>query len=150
MEEKTLHNSEQCYVMKKLTNLDISQNYRDGEYWFMRSDFMGAFACWVVKQSPYAAPDISSPLSAFCGYLGFIFPDNLPKKFTYDELAKIIHEDTFGAIPGIMALNKPKVSTGNGYNNRHSEPHPDYDFIDLSALARNIFFMMLRESITQA
>ncbi len=134
----------------RLTNLDIKTHYRDRECWFMMSDFLGAFAYWVVAQSPYHDPDISSPLSAFRGYLAFIYPDNLPKKFTYEELAMIIHKDVFEAIPAVEALNHPKISEGVGYRNRHSEPHPDYDFIDLGALARNVFYMILRENITQS
>ena len=133
----------------ELTNLDISTHYKDKNFYFMRSDFMGAFAYWSVKISPYNDPDISSPLSAFSRYLSFVFPDNLPKKFTYDELREIVNEKVFEEIPAIRALNEPKISSGEGYNNRYDNPHPDYDFIDLGALARNIFFMLIRESIIE-
>ena len=136
----------------KLTNRDISIHYRDRDYYFMKSDFMGAFSYWVVVQSPYSLPDISSPLSAFYGYLAFIFADELPKKFTYDELSKLISEDVFESIPAINELNKPKIDIGSGITaeSRYHKPKPDYDFIDLGALARNIFYMMLRENITQS
>ena len=53
----------------KLTNLDISTHYKDREYWFMRSDFMGAFAYWVVAQSPYDAPYFTQALKAFEKYV---------------------------------------------------------------------------------
>ena len=32
---------------------------------------------------------------------------------------------------------------------RYHKTKPDYDYIDLGALARNIFYMILREKITQ-
>lgn len=134
----------------KLTNLDISTHYSNRECYFMRSDFLGAFAYWVVSQSPYDTPDITSALSAFRGYLAFVFPDDSPRRFTYEELQKVINEDVFEEIPAIEILNHPKISEGAGYNNRHNKPHPDYDFIDLGALARNIFYMILRQHITQS
>ena len=134
----------------KLTNLDISTHYRDREYWLMKSDFMGAFAYWVVVQSPYPCPDISSPLSAFYGYLAFRFRKNLPVQFTYDELNGFINEEAFASMPAIMALNVPKISSGEGYDNRHAVFSPDYDFIDLGALASNVFYMLMRKQITQS
>ena len=124
--------------------------HRDGEYWFMRSDFLGAFAYWVVAQSPYDTPDILSPLQAFGAYVSERVADGMPKKFTYDELSDFISDKVFESIPEIEALNHSKVSSGPGYENRHTKMHPDYDFIDLGALARNVFYMILRQSITQA
>lgn len=129
----------------KLTNRDISENHRKGEYWFMRGDFLGAFAYWVVKQSPYDTPDILSALQAFGSYVSKRIADGQPEKFTYDELSDFISEKVFESIPEIEVLNYPKISSG-----RHKKMHPDYDFIDLGALARNVFYMILRESITQS
>jgi len=134
----------------KLTNRDISENHRDGEYWFMRSNLLGAFAYWVVAQSPYDAPDISLALTAFGEYVSERVADGMPEKFTYDELSDFISDKVFESIPEIEALNHPRVSSGPGYENRHQKMHPDYDFIDLGALARNVFYMILRESITQS
>lgn len=134
----------------KLTNRDISENHRDGEYWFMRGDFLGAFAYWVVKQSPYGTPDITAALTAFGKYVSERVKLGMPEQFTYDELSDFISEKIFESIPEIEALNHPKVSSGAGYENRHRKMHPDYDFIDLGALARNVFYMILRESITQS
>ena len=133
----------------KLTNLDISTHYRQREYWFMRNDFLGAFAYWVVAQSPYDTPDITKPLEAFGAYIASKIKDELPEKFTYDELSEFIHEAVFESIPEIEKLNHPKITSGIKYENRHSQPHPDFDFIDLGALTRNIFYMLLREAITQ-
>jgi len=135
----------------KLTNLDISTNYRDNKFYFMKSDFMGAFAYWVVVQSPYDVPDIRSPLTAFSNYIDEKYPTlyKIPELFSYDDLKNFINADIFESIPEIKILNKPKISSGKGYENRYNKPSPDYDFIGLSALAGNVFFMILREAITQ-
>jgi len=136
----------------RLTNLDISTHYRGGEYWFMHSDFLATFAYCVVAQSPYNVPDITDALTAFSKYVSIKVKERLPEMFTYDELSLFITSDVFKSIPEIEILNHPKISSGIGYENRmedYPEKNPDYDFIDLNALARNIFYMLLRESITQ-
>ena len=133
----------------RLTNLDITTNYKDKEFWFMRSDFLGAFAYWAVAQSPYDTPDITPALKAFNDYISGKIQSN-PVKFTYSELQEFINEKVFESIPEIEKLNHPKIDVGQKINfcDRYSQPKPDYDFIDLGALARNIFFMLMRESIT--
>ena len=133
----------------RLTNLDIANNYKDKEFWFMRSDFLGAFAYWAVAQSPYDTPDIMPALKAFAEYLSAKIKEN-PVKFTYTELQEFINEKVFESIPEIEKLNHPKIDVGQKINfcGRDFEPKPDYDFIDLNALARNIFFMLMRENIT--
>ena len=135
----------------RLTNLDIVTRYREKEFWFMLSDFVGAFAYWATTQSPYKILDIAA-LKAFKEYILELYPkiNEMPEMFTYKELSKIITEDVFEGIPEIELLNNPKVSSGEGYSKRHTTWHPDYDFIDLGALARNIFYMMCREYITQS
>ncbi len=133
----------------KLTNRDISTYHRGDEYYFMRSDFLGAFAHWVVVQSPYDAPDMAAALAAFAEYVGKRVQSGMPEKFTYDDLSEFISDKVFESISEIEALNHPRVSSGPGYENRHKKMHPDYDFIGLGALARNVFYMILRESITQ-
>lgn len=133
-----------------LTNCDISTHYRNREYWFNLSDFTGAFSYWVVSQSPYVAPDITKPLRAFYIFIESKFSNpKLPKSFSYDELSKIINEDSFENIPDIEALNHCLISSGPEYDDRYNNRNPDFDFIDLCALARNIFYMLLRENITQ-
>ncbi len=134
----------------RLTNLDISTNYRDNKFWLMRSDFLGAFAYWAVAQSPYDSPDITPALQAFSAYVGNRIKENVPEQFTYTELQEFINEKVFESIPEIEKLNHPKIDVGQTINfcDRYSKPKPDYDFIDLGALARNIFFMLMRESIT--
>ena len=76
---------------KTLTNLDISNGYRDIKYTFVKCTILGKFAEWVVRQSPYDTPDITNALKAFDGYLNEnVFTEDGPygdvKTFTYDEL----------------------------------------------------------------
>lgn len=136
----------------RLTNRDISTHYRKREYWFSKSSILAAFAYWVVAQSPYDVPlmKFMPALISFEKYVSKRFPhSDMPEKFTYEDLSKFIHEDVFESIPAIEKLNHPDVSSGPGYADRHNNPKPEYDFIDLGALARNVFYMILRESITQ-
>jgi len=135
----------------KLTNLDISTHYRDRKYYFMKSDFLAAFAYWVVAQSPYAAPDITAALKAFNEYVEIRIGDDCVEEFTYDELKGFINEDVFESIPEIEKLNHAKIEQGGfiASSSRYHKTKPDYDYIDLGALARNIVFMLFRESITQ-
>lgn len=135
---------------ERLTNLNISTHYQDGEFYFMRSSILGTFAHWVVVQSPYDTPDITRPLEAFGKYVAKRIKKETPEKFTYAELSEFICEDIFEAIPEIEALNHPKFRSEEGWRDRHTSLHPGYDFIDLGALARNIRFSLLREYITEA
>ena len=130
----------------KLTNFDISTHYREREYWFMRSSVLASFAYWVVYQSPYDTPDITSALNAFGVYVAGEIEDGEVKRFTYDELREFINEDVFESIPEIEKLNHPKIDTGVRFNicTRYEKPKADYDFIDLDALARNVTFMLFR------
>lgn len=132
-----------------LTNADISDNYRHVEVWMMRKDFTGQFARWVVEQSPYEVPDIAEALAAFNGYVTTLMGDEAVRKFDYEELNILISEEAFEKIPAVLALNVAKVTTGPGYANRFNEDktHPDYDFIDLGALARNMFYSIVRHHI---
>ena len=136
----------------QLTNLDISTHYRDGEYWFMRSRFNGAFAYWCVSQSPYDAPEITPALRAWDVYVQTKIPDaQMPVKFTYEELSEFVTEDALESIPEIEALAHSKNDRNGVEGPTQDIPStPDNDFIDLGALARNIFYMILREHITQA
>lgn len=137
----------------RLTNLDISTHYRGREYCFMRSSFLAAFAYWVVSQSPYDVPEITPALQAFKDYVGEIIKEGKAKMFTYESLKDVVNEDVFERIPAIEVLNHPKIEGArNGeimFTSRFHQPKPDYDFIDLGALSRNVFYMLLREQITQ-
>ena len=135
----------------RLTNLDISTNYKDREYWFMRQDFMGAFAYWLVSQSPYDSPEIDKALKAFSKHVNEFIEDGIPKSFAYDDVFLLVNEDILEGIPEIEIFNHRKNGRdGMGFCSRYDQPSPDDDFIDLGALARNVCYMVLRESITQS
>lgn len=137
----------------QLTNRDISTHYSKHKFWFSLNDFNAALAYWLVIQSPYDVPDIKKPLLAFNDYMKNMlnWKDSATGliEFSYDQLKNFINEDVFESIPQIEKLNHPKVSAGAGYADRHNNPRPNYDFIDLGALARNVFYMMLREPICE-
>lgn len=134
----------------RLTNLDISNDYRDVEMWLMRGDFTGMFARWVVEQSPYEVPDFREALTQFNGYITEVMAGETCKLFTYDELSAVISDEQLEKIPAVLALNVAKIGSGPAFVDRHSKPHPDFDFIDLGALARNIFYSMVRSYINWA
>ncbi len=116
----------------KLTNLDISQNYRDVEIWLFPSDLTAALAYWIVRQNPNDTFISDKPVKAFDNYIKPFFPEpKLPTKFSYKQLSDIIDENVFEGIPEILYLNEMKP-----------------DFIDLGALTRNVFYTILREQIT--
>ena len=64
--------------------------------------------------------------------LSFFDNPNIPQKFTYNDLKEIVNENVFENIPEILALNNLKPS-----------------FIDLYALARNVFYMIIRTYIVE-
>lgn len=114
-----------------LTNRIIIENYSDIELYLMLNDFKGAFAYWIVVQTNNTEFDFKVPLDAFVNYLKLNYFNNSDGvlKFTYDELDRLISSELFCNIPEIMALNQID------------------DFIDLGALARNVFYMIIKLQI---
>lgn len=135
---------------RRLTNADIAVHYNDVELHMMRQDFTGMFARWVVKQSPYEVPMLTGALAGFNDYITGVMGGEEVKKFTYEELSQVFSEEEFEKIPDVLALNVARVQEGPGYANRHEAPSPHYDFIDLGALARNIFYSLVRSHICWA
>lgn len=135
-----------------ITNLFISKTYNKSSFCFIKSDFLSAFSYWVVLQSPYDTPDINDALKAFNDYISEkVFMDgDVPVKLSYEDLNNIINSKVFESIPEIEILNHAKIPVKGDFLfvDRYSEIKPDYDFIDLGALARNIFYMLIREKIT--
>lgn len=115
----------------KLTNRDISENYRDYEVWLFPHDLTAAFAYCVVSQNEADTITLDKPLEAFRKYIEPLFPEpKLPTKFSYERLSGIIDRKAFEKIPEMVFLGE--------------KPHS----IDFSALGRNIFYDVLRERIT--
>lgn len=117
-----------------LHNIDISANYKDHVFYLMLSDFKGAMAYWLVAQNTKCHFNINIPVKAFTEYLEFVYFAKKDKviTLTYEGLENAISENVLLAIPEIRALNLP-------------EKH----FLDIAALARNVFYMICRNSITQ-
>jgi hypothetical protein len=76
----------------KLTNKDISDNFRDVKFLFTKKDFLAAFSYWVVYQSPYDTPDIQPALKAFESYIDLLFVGRGIIYLSYDKLLDIINE----------------------------------------------------------
>jgi hypothetical protein len=142
--------------MKKnhtLTNRDISEQYRNTEFYLMKSELLGTLASLLVQQSPYDVPNINKALKSYNKFLKGKF-DTVDKvvKFTYEELSKYISDDVFESIPEIEIFNHSKKDSGEGFiasSSRYHKTKADYDFVDLGALSRNIFYEICRNHITQ-
>lgn len=93
----------------KLHNTDISEKHQDTTFNLMQSDFMGAFAYWVVVQSPYPTPDITEPLKGFYRYISEKIAENDVKQMKQSDIWDIINEDVFESIPEIEKLNHAKI-----------------------------------------
>ena len=121
----------------RLTNMIISGKFSGESFHLMINDFRCAFAYWAMRQSLFCEsnhPRVMAAVDAFTKFLQRRYFKNEEDvvKFDYANLEKIVSEDIFIAIPEVMALNETR-------------PH----FIDLGALARNVFYMIVRDQITQ-
>jgi hypothetical protein len=100
-----------------------------------RKTVLGALASWAVQQSPYVVPNhLTEALQEF---------DRALSSDEYFETScKALHEvvrGTFEGCPSILAWNNPRKGSHTiVFSSRYDTPHPDYDFIDLDALARNV------------
>ena len=110
--------------------------------WASKSDFTGALAMWLVKQSPYIVPDNLSVCI-------IKFYNKLDEIETFDELGMAEVElstltskvdSILESIPEIVQLNERKNKReGIGFSSRYSKkPEPDDDFIDITAVAQDI------------
>lgn len=125
------------FEMKKdrLTNSDISDNYNDQLFYLMLSDFTGAMAYWLAAYQHKSNISIDKPLKSFSEYMQRMYfqRHDIVTVFTYKQLKTLISEEVFITIPELLELNQI----------------PTEYFYDLGALARNVFYMICREQITQ-
>ena len=121
----------------KLTNQDISANFGDIKMHLMLNDFRGAMAYWLASQQINTSIKIGidKPLNALTKNMQqkYFKTESSVIEFTYEKLKNLVSEDVFIAIPELMELNEIDGK----------------DFYDLGALSRNVFYMILREQITQ-
>jgi len=103
--------------------------------YLLPEDILSAFAYWVTSQNPNKELiNITPALTAYRKHTLLAFPNpKMPEEFNWNSLKALVNSDLFEEIPEILALNELKP-----------------DFIDLGALARNVFYMVLREQITQS
>ena len=118
-----------------LTSREISESFMNETFYLMLGDFTGAMAYWLAGNQHRAKIDIDKPIKAFSEYLQqkYFTTHDTVKEFTYEQLNVLISEDVFITIPELLELNQI----------------PSKDFYDLGALARNVFYMICREQITQ-
>jgi len=119
----------------------------------MKGELLGTLASWIIQQSPYDTPNITKAIKGYDKFLNAKF-DTEDKVicFKYRELSEYISEDVFESIPEIETLNHSKKDAGEGFiasSSRFHKTKADYDFIDLSALSRNVFYSICRNHITQ-
>lgn len=115
----------------ELTNMALSEKYSTTEFGLFPSDFLAAFAYWVTAQNTNGTFIVNKPLEAYSKFVMPFFENpKIPTKFTFQQVSGMIHDTVFENIPEILELNE-------------MEP----DFIDLEALARNVFFMVIRAQV---
>lgn len=100
-----------------------------------RSAVLGALASWSVRQSPYLYPDnLEKGLLEFDSV--FVADDHF--EINCNALRNQIYT-VIDKCPTILGWSVPKKGRHiTVFCSRYDQPHPDYDFIDLSALARNV------------
>jgi hypothetical protein len=117
----------------KLTNQDISANFRDIELHLMINDFKASFAYWATYQNSFGCNGVEKATTAYEDFLKNTFVEKESVvKMNYEQIKELVADTVFESIPEILELNQTKG-----------------DFICLGALSRNVFFMILRNHITQ-
>lgn len=106
----------------------------------LKSVLIGHFAMWAVRQSPYLSPnDLDTGIEEFNE--NFVSSTKIGNadiiETTYIELEDNI-KNAISYSDTISSWNIAKKGAGPIFVSMYSEPKPDYDFIDLEALARNI------------
>jgi len=110
------------------------------KFYVSTGDILGGVAKWAIIQSPYTVPyDLSEAIESLNMYLlnnhGWgDMPREVGIKLSCREIRELL-ETAFDLIPEIMAWNVSKKDRPGGVE---LNTDPDYDFIDLSALARNV------------
>ena len=107
----------------------------DQKFTTSRKTVLGALANWAVQQSPYLVPDnLADALREFDSAF------HSDEFFSTDcDWLKANIRLAFMSCPHIEAWNNSKKGDVQiAFYSRYDKPQPDYDFIDLDALARNV------------
>lgn len=136
--------------MGLLTNRDIATKYSGTLFYVSKKDFVGAFAFWVVSQSPGPVMNLDKMVADFSKYLDSSLPMkegvSLISPLTQSAINELVSEEALAGIPSIRALNYKHQSVKKSPKNTLQKQN---DFIDLGALARNVSYTVMREYITQ-
>ncbi len=122
------------------------------EMYLHRNTILGAFAKWITRQSP-KIENIAPLLQIVDGELAIREEGHGVTKFQNKSHLKSFLYDLIFTTP-IKELNvsewsrKSGTEQGNVYVSRYFYPKPEYDFVDLDALLRNIFDELVGEEET--
>lgn len=120
-----------------------SVNTKNPYYFLNIKEVMGTVAMWAIRQSPYHCPE-NLEIVMEC-----ISNSIEPEKFIFDTFFEI-HPDylynwinkTLKSIPEVISWNHSKKKRTLA---DLESKDPDFDFIDLDALVRNVYLTLKRE-----
>lgn len=106
------------------------------KFWTSKNTVIGAFAMCAVSQSPYVCPEnLEQGVKEFADVFSGV--DDVFE--TSCEQLVLVVESVIRVSNTICGWNNPKKGNHTiSFTSRYESPHPDYDFIDLGALARNV------------
>ncbi len=122
-------------VMKKMIQ-KMPEIWDDARFPTSRNAVLGQLAQCAVRQTPYLVPTdlglaIEEMAYAISGFEEYFYT-------SCQSLHELIRR-SFDECPAIQAWNVPKKGNHQMvFVSRFETPDPDYDFIDLDALARNV------------
>lgn len=114
---------------------------KNRKFYLNKNAVLSGVAKWAVYQSPYHRPEnLEMVLDKLEKIIDPLFDKNEYGdilELSYEEIKEFVFKNTT-AIPEFEAWNVAKKPGGDGSSSRYHMPNPDYDFIDLHALARNV------------
>lgn len=137
-----------------LSNLGLRTKWSGISVMVTKSEILGCFAAWAVRQSPYVCPDgLADAIRDLDAYLKnemeCLTGDFYCNSMSLDQLQDMISERIFMLIPEIEKWNHRKNGNESqlGWSDRYHQTPADDDFIDLCALATNVTFGVFREAL---
>ncbi len=118
-------------------------------YHYFIKDIVGVMAMWAVRQSPYAVPaNLEDALKELTEALKPTWKGDQLHEMHGNELRDLIAE-AVKECPSIEAWNVPEKGDGRGFVTRFGGPEPDYDFIDIDALIRNVTHSLIEMRVVE-
>ena len=118
------------------------------QFYFSKKDVLSGFARWGVRQSPYSRPNnLEETLDQLDSIFELEFHGQKYIKMGYEEIKDFLFKNAEKST-AFVKWNEPKKKSDNplvGTSSRYWTTKPDYDFIDLYALVRNIANDIIRE-----